>query len=235
MSAPTALVMAKVPVPGRVKTRLAADLPGSSGQAHEAAAALAAAALLDTLDAVAAWAPPGRRVVALDADPADPAAGPHAGALVEALDGWRVVPQGEGGLDERLARAHARVDGAVLQIGMDTPHVTPALLDAVAAGLDDADAVVAPADDGGWWALALRSGRDGRALHGVPMSTDTTGEATVAALAALGLRVGSAPVLEDADTLAAARRIAAAAPDTRFARLLERLEAGLPAGEAALR
>lgn len=54
----TLLVVAKAPEPGRAKTRLAAAV------GERAAAEIAAAALLDTLDAVAA-APVAARVVAL--------------------------------------------------------------------------------------------------------------------------------------------------------------------------
>ncbi|MGI9163544.1 MAG: glycosyltransferase, partial [Mycobacterium sp.] len=54
----TALVVAKAPVPGLAKTRLAAAV------GDEAAADIAAAALLDTLDAVAGT-PFAARVVAL--------------------------------------------------------------------------------------------------------------------------------------------------------------------------
>ena len=52
------LVVAKAPVPGLAKTRLAA------GVGHDAAADIAAAALLDTLDAVAG-SPVAARVVTL--------------------------------------------------------------------------------------------------------------------------------------------------------------------------
>ena len=57
----TVLVVAKAPVPGLAKTRLAATV------GEQAAADIAAAALLDTLDAVAAT-PVTRRVVAMTGD-----------------------------------------------------------------------------------------------------------------------------------------------------------------------
>ncbi len=57
----TLLVVAKAPEPGRAKTRLAATV------GDRVAADIAAAALLDTLDAVAA-APAASRVVALTGD-----------------------------------------------------------------------------------------------------------------------------------------------------------------------
>jgi uncharacterized protein len=106
----TLLVIAKQPVPGRVKTRLVPPFT------HEQAAALAEAALADTLDTMLK-APARRRLVVLDGE-----AGPWLPA------GFDIVPQCAGTLDERLAGAFASVHGAALLIGMDTPQVTPDLL-----------------------------------------------------------------------------------------------------------
>lgn len=217
----TLLVLAKSPVAGRVKTRLAADLDGRL----DLAADLAAAALLDTIDACTATIGASRCRLALDGTLDD---SPHGAELGETLAGWTVVPQCGGDLADRLAHAHEQVRGPVVQVGMDTPHLTPALLLALADGLRAADAVLAPAADGGWWALALRSGRDGGLLRGVPMSGPTTYDDTRAALLAGGLRVADAPVLEDADHLPEARRIAASAPGTRFARVLLEIDGLVP-------
>ena len=115
-SATTLLVIAKQPVPGRVKTRL---VPPCT---HEQAAALAEAALADTLHTVL-MAPARRRVLVLEGEP-----GPWLPA------GFDVVPQCGGPLDERLAGAFAAVRGPALLIGMDTPQVTPGLLDRGLAG-----------------------------------------------------------------------------------------------------
>ena len=104
----TVIVIAKAPVPGRVKTRLTPPLSPTQ------AAALARAALEDTLAAVAAARLAGRRVVALDGDPD--------GWLP---DGFELVAQRGGGLAQRLARAFEDVGGPALLIGMDTPQITP--------------------------------------------------------------------------------------------------------------
>jgi glycosyltransferase A (GT-A) superfamily protein (DUF2064 family) len=97
----TLLVIAKQPVPGRVKTRL---VPPCS---YQQAAALAEAALADTLNAVL-QAPARRRVLVLDGTP-----GPWL------PDGFDVVPQSGGQLDERLADAFAAIQRArLLTAGM---------------------------------------------------------------------------------------------------------------------
>lgn len=111
-----ALVVAKAPVVGRVKTRL--------GQVvgMERAAELATAALLDTLAACAEAYGVERCHLALDGDLAD-ARG--ADELLEAVSGWSVHPQRGAGFAERLVRAHRTVatatDAPVVQVGMDTP------------------------------------------------------------------------------------------------------------------
>ncbi|TLS42644.1 DUF2064 domain-containing protein [Streptomyces montanus] len=201
----TLLVIAKEPRPGRVKTRLTPPFT------PEEAAALAEAALTDTLRAVAA-APARRRVLVLDGE-----TGPWL------PPGFDVVPQCVGGLDERLAAAFAGCDGPALLIGMDTPQVTQELL---TLGFDGYgyDACFGPAEDGGFWALGLAH-PDPALLRGVPMSTPTTGAEQRARLVAAGLRVRDLPRLRDVDTADDAEAVAATAPHSCFAAELTRLRA----------
>jgi len=197
----TLRVIAKEPRPGRVKTRLTPPFTPRE------AAALAEAALADTLDVVART-PARRRVLVLDGEP-----GPWLPS------GFEVVRQCRGGLDERLAAAFAQCTGPSLLIGMDTPQVTPELL---TADLTAHDACFGPAEDGGFWALGLAD-PDPALLLGVPMSTPHTGAAQRARLA--GLRVQDLPPLRDVDTAHDAELVAEAAPGGRFAAELGRLTA----------
>lgn len=194
-SGTTLLVIAKEPVPGRVKTRL---VPPCT---PEQAAALAEAALADTLHAVLA-APACRRVLVLDGAPG-----------LWLPPGFDVTPQCSGGLDERLATAFAAVSGPALLIGMDTPQLTPGLL---AVDWEVADAWFGPAADGGFWALGLRA-PDAALVRGVPMSAADTGAVQRARLHAAGLRVAELPRLRDVDTAADAVAVASQAPRSRFA------------------
>lgn len=203
------LVVAKAPVPGQAKTRLATSI----GDA--AAADVAAAALLDTLRA--AGGSGATTVVAFTGDLARAARRDEVeGALAEAL----VLPQRGEGLGERLAAAHAdahaAVDAPVLQVGMDTPQLTGLLLaDALAAAAYGT--VLGPAADGGWWGLAVPDPALARVLVDVPMSTDATGRLTRAALETGGASVRLLPELADVDTWADAQQVAALAPGTAFA------------------
>jgi hypothetical protein len=211
------LVLAKAPVPGRVKTRLGATV------GMVAAAELAAAALLDTIAAARAAVGPARCLLALEGDLR---AAARADDLRAALAGWRTYPQRGDGLGPRIAAAHADAGpGPVVQIGMDTPQVGAPDLEGVAARLLDAPAVLAPATDGGWWALALRDPARAAAVAAVPMSTATTHDDTRRALEAAGTAVVGAAVLTDVDTAEDAAAVALAWPDLRFSRLWRALGA----------
>jgi glycosyltransferase A (GT-A) superfamily protein (DUF2064 family) len=207
------LVVAKAPVPGRAKTRLAASV------GEQAAADIAAAALLDTLDAVAA-APVAERVVALtgELDAAN-----RADEIGARLADFTVVPQRGADFAQRLANAHvdaAAAAGAlpVLQIGMDTPQVTAELIAECARELLAADAVLGLARDGGWWVLGVTDAAMADCLRTIPMSRSDTGSVTLAALTDTGANVSLVATLADFDTVSdvgAVRR--ECAPESRFA------------------
>ncbi|TWG07538.1 TIGR04282 family arsenosugar biosynthesis glycosyltransferase [Saccharopolyspora dendranthemae] len=206
------LVVAKAPVAGLAKTRLC---PPAT---PEQAAGIAAASLLDTLDAVRAT-PAARAVVALTGD-VDLAA--RAPELRDALAAGRVLPQRGDGFPQRLALAHAdtaaaRPGAPVLQIGMDTPQVTAALLGDACGRLAATDAVYGPATDGGWWAIGFRDPRAAALLADIPTSRPDTGRRTLNALRGAGLRVVELPELTDVDTMPDARAVAELVPRGRFA------------------
>ena len=212
----TILVLAKAPVPGQVKTRLCP--PATPGEA----ARIAAASLLDTLDATR-----GRcTVVALVGSLAD---AERRAEVRAALAHCRVVPQRGATFAARLVAAHADAGGSgpVIQLGMDTPQLDEALLDEAGRALGSCDAVLGPARDGGWWALGVHDPRHARVLAGVPMSTPDTGALTLRALHAAGLRVTLLPELSDVDTMEDAERVAAVAPGSRFATAVAQVRAAM--------
>jgi uncharacterized protein len=190
------LVVAKAPVPGEAKTRLAASV------GDRAAADIAAAALLDTLDAVTA-APVAERLVALTGG-LDDACG--SAEIRSRLADFTVVPQRGPTFAERLANAHA--DAAevtrglpVLQIGMDTPQVTGELIGECARELLAADAVLGLARDGGWWVLGVTNPAMADCLRTISMSRADTGAVTLAALGDTAVNVSLVPTLADVDTV----------------------------------
>jgi uncharacterized protein len=197
------LVIAKEPLPGRVKTRLTPPCT------HEEAAHLAAAALTDTLDVVART-PTARRVLVFDGD-----------ARHWRRRGFEVTAQRGDGLAERLASAFFDVDAGALLVGMDTPQLTPQLLLESMSALErpGVDAVLGPTDDGGYWGVGFRTPTPG-AFTGVPMSSPMTWHSQRSRLHELGLGVHDLPRLRDVDTIEDAYAVAAVAPCTGFARAL---------------
>jgi len=207
------VVIAKEPVPGRVKTRLTPPFTPVE------AAALAEASLTDTLTAVAETTV-ARRVLALQGRP---------GSWLPS--GFDVIGQRGAGLDERiawaLADARVTLPLPVVLIGMATPQVTPALLAAAAEPLvsKTADATFGMAEDCGFWLLGLRE-VDPALILGVPMSQPDTGPRQLARLEEAGLRIRMLPELTDVDTVSEAERVAAVTPGSRFAACMARLRDG---------
>ena len=183
-------VIAKAPVPGRVKTRLCP--PCTPQQAAD----LAAAALRDTLDAVSAAtdATSVRRVLLLDGTP--PSWIPN---------DFEIVGQCGGSLADRLAHGFEAL-GPGLIVGMETPHAATDLGAALSA-LAHGDDVIGPALDGGYWAIGL--GRvDRRVFDGIEMSTLRTCADQMCRLRSLNRRVTVIHQARDIDTFDDVRALA---------------------------
>lgn len=208
---PYVMVMAKAPVPGRVKTRLCP--PCTPAQA----AAVAAAALADTLDAMALCGA-ARRIVALDGE-----IGPWLPA------GFEVIVQRGAGLDERLAWAAEDAGGAGVIVGMDTPQVTAALLDEALRAVRRGHAALGPAADGGYWIIGLPA-PDADALLAVPMSVPQTGAAQLTRLEQRGYQVAKLRELTDIDTWPDALAVAHALPGSATAAAVAALAVPLRSG-----
>ncbi|MCE8041524.1 glycosyltransferase [Halomonas daqingensis] len=146
MSAEVSLaILAKAPIPGRVKTRLI------SSCGAEQAACVHAELLCHTLNVARAAFAPERITLwtALD----------HAHPLFITLAERHAVtlrPQPQGGLGVRLYHAMASASGPILAIGSDCPVLSPGLLHACAEALTDHDVSCLPAEDGGYALLGLR-------------------------------------------------------------------------------
>jgi uncharacterized protein len=208
----TLAVIAKAPVPGEAKTRLAATV------GDRAAADIAAAALLDTLDAAEAT-PVQTRVLALTGDLEQASSGAEIRSRIGA---FRVVEQRGADFSARLANAIVDAQNAagscpVLLIASDTPQVTSQLLTECAHALLDADAVLGVARDGGWWVLGVTDAAMADCLHTIPTSRSDTGAATLEALRDKGLAVALVAELSDVDTAADVHAVRAdCSPDSRF-------------------
>jgi uncharacterized protein len=183
-------LFAKYPEPGRVKTRLAAQTSPAW------AARVADAFLRDTLHRCAAVA--ARRVVVFS--PAEAAS-----LFADLAEGrYALVPQREGSLGQRMAAFIADElqagAGAVVLLGSDSPTLPPAFVAEAFRLLEEADVVLGPATDGGYYLLGCAR-RLPPIFDGINWGSPHVLEQTVACLADPAWRVALLPPWYDVDTL----------------------------------
>ena len=136
MVTPKLSIFARLPVPGRVKTRLIPAL------GEEGAARLYARLLAQTVEVA--------RDTGLDFELR--VTGGEIAAFHQLFGkDIAVVDQGGGDLGAKMARVRA----PALLIGSDCPGVTASLLRAAAAALDDRRVILGPANDGGYYLIGF--------------------------------------------------------------------------------
>lgn len=121
--------------------------------------------------------------------------------------GFACEPQGVGGLGARLRRAiraHAR--GPVAVIGTDAPEVDRSCIAEAFTAVRRKGAAIGPAEDGGFWILAL-SARRARAarLEGVRWSTAHACEDTIESIGGRVVRLRTLADVDDGASLSALR------------------------------
>jgi uncharacterized protein len=183
------VVIAKEPVAGAVKTRLAATV------GHGGAARAAAAMLADTVAGTAE----------VDAEPWVCFAPPEARTrMARLVPGFGLLAQVEGDLGDRLAGCFTALlgDGAgrVVIVGADTPQVPRATYEAAFRLLDEVDVVLGPAQDGGYYLVGAKAALP-ELFVGVPMGTGAVFQETLQRATRSRLRVGTVPTLRDLDRL----------------------------------
>jgi rSAM/selenodomain-associated transferase 1 len=229
--------MAKVPLPGRSKTRLCPPLR------PEEAAAMSAAFLRDTFENIALAA----RIVPFEAYAAyaprggEAALRPHVGASTRLLlaDGSRTMPDGVDGfgrcllqaVEDMLAQGHA----AACVLSSDCPSLPTRLLSEAAEALmaPGDRAVLGAAHDGGYYLLGLKAPH-AHLFRDIAWSTPSVADETRARARDLRLELTELDLWYDVDDAASfqvllGERDGYPAPRTR--EMIERL--GLQQGAAA--
>lgn len=183
------IVFVKAPRAGSVKTRLAAAV------GDQVAVAFYRAMAEEVLRRTSPEAGEYERVVAFA--PAD------AGAELEGwLPGEALWPQAEGDLGARMAaafgEAFARGAARVALVGSDVPWLARASVREAFARLAACDVVLGPAEDGGYYLVALAR-RHTELFQGIAWSRSTVLAATLARARDLGLTVSLLETLPDVD------------------------------------
>jgi len=188
----TLVVFVKEPRPGAVKTRLAAAI------GPEAAAELYRALVEAVLEATTPVPGEYERLVFFDPPEARR-------ALREWLPGVSLRAQARGELGERMADAFARAFGRgatrVAIVGSDVPGVTRETALGALEALGEADVVLGPAEDGGYYLIALRAPHP-ELVRDIVWSTPAVMRQTLERATAARLVVRRLEPLRDVDTLA---------------------------------
>jgi hypothetical protein len=192
-------VFVKAPEPGRVKTRLAADI-GARRAAElyrRLGRTVVAQCVAPDSYPTFVWYTPAREGDAIRSWLAD-------------LDVAAYLRQRAGGLGRRLAATfrHHFAGGArrVIIIGSDCPEVGVPLIRRAFDALTTDDLVIGPAGDGGFYLLGLRAPAPGL-FRRVRWSTDAVFGQVMANVKALGLSAAVLPSLRDVDTVADAQAL----------------------------
>ena len=215
LPADAVLIFVRAPEPGRVKTRLAAEI------GEEQALAVYEAMLRDLLGGIGES----------DGDteieflwPPTPVA--NGAALRRAFAHHAVAMQTGQDLGDRLSMAFSerfffhRTEKIVV-IGTDDPVLTRTLIDHAFALLDSCEYVVGPAEDGGYYLLGCRAlAFDPAVFAGIDWGTGTVLDATMQRIATLGRTVALLPERYDIDTASDLERFAAAGHDGNLGQLL---------------
>ena len=189
---PQLVIMARVPVAGAVKTRLASEI-GTSAAIRFYRRSLTS--LVSRVGRDGRW----QSLLAVTPDKGVD----HAGMRRLGLD---LVPQGSGDLGQRMQRLmDAQPAGPVVIVGTDIPGIRRRHIASAFRALGENEAVFGPADDGGYWLVGLRRRpRVPRAFGGVRWSSCHALDDTLANLD--GMRVARLETLVDVDTRADLRR-----------------------------
>ena len=114
-----------------------------------------------------------------------------------------LMPQVAGDLGHRMRcalDAALEVASEACVVGTDVPDLTAGLVEEAFEGLSNADLVIGPAEDGGYYLLALKRPIP-ELFEGVPWSTAEVLSRTLAAARRLGLEARTLETLRDVDTL----------------------------------
>lgn len=196
-------IVAKYPQPGAVKTRLGARI------GHDVAARLYCSFLQDLRERLEPAAARDGYTLWWACAPGLPSLRPIVGA------GSLIVPQRGDHFAARLRNitldAAAQGCERIVILGSDSPHVSGDVVEEAFTALDTHDVALGPADDGGYYFIALRlRPKPPDLFSGIRMSTPTVLAETLERARGSGLSVALLEATFDVDTAADLVRLRAA-------------------------
>lgn len=206
--------MCKAPVKGLVKTRLAADI------GDDAALAVYSELLDYVLDRL--HHTNVHVAVFVEGGELDSRFRGNDGVRGNDSGRWYFFPQRGADLGERIVLAMHEAPSAkkMLVIGTDMPCIDEGLIAEASAALDDADVVIGPCVDGGYYLIGMKCVHE-ELFEGIPWSTADVLASTLARCAEHGLTSHLLPLLRDVDTLD--DLLALQAPSQNHAEVVERI------------
>lgn len=181
------IVFAKNPKLGKVKTRLAKDLGQQRALYYYQELLKITESILHSFQ--------DKKVIYWDEIPND-------ANLFFVQTKWNL--QSEGDLGFRMATAFQKefADGytRILILGTDCPFLTPKIIEDAFSALEEADIVIGPSEDGGYYLLGLKRFYP-ELFQGIPWSTDVVFSLTMKIVHSLSLKCHILPVLRDIDDL----------------------------------
>lgn len=194
------VLVAKVPEPGRVKTRLTPELHATQAAAVHEAFIVHVFQRLRELK-------PAELVICYDPPTGEAAMR----RLLGSPDDVTFMPQAAGDLGQRLAAMFDALKSRhrrILFLGVDSPDLPADHLRDAARLCHGADVVIGPTEDGGYWCLALAASVDAaKLLGGIEWSTGHEARQTIDRAAALHYAMALADGWDDIDHPADLQRL----------------------------
>jgi rSAM/selenodomain-associated transferase 1 len=121
-------------------------------------------------------------------------------------ENFAYIPQRGEDLGKRMENAFtdsfSRGFGRVVLIGSDIPDLTSAVMDEAFSSLEENDAVIGPAADGGYYLIGFKASTfSPEIFHNIPWGTGSVFGVTMKMFGDRGLRVHVLPAWDDVDTL----------------------------------
>lgn len=190
------IILAKLPEPGKVKTRLAKDLGekrAAEAYSQMARHIISCASNSNTYETSIFFYPPDKK-----REVADWLSG------ISKLENESLIPQEGNSLGQRISNAFKRIfskgaEKAVI-IGTDCIDVTPVIIKNALIELNEHDCVIGPAEDGGYYLLALSQHTPGL-FDGIDWSTERVLEQSLERAESLGLTYSLLETLSDIDNV----------------------------------